>query len=442
MRAGATTAALGATGRVTFLTPSFLSAATPTAAPSDRVRFASIGTGVRGCEIMRAALTCPDVEIVAVCDLYDGRLLGGQETAGKQLPTTKDYRAILDRKDVDAVVVAVPDHWHRKIVEDACAAGKDAYCEKPMSHTVEDGFAMVEAMQKHKRIVQVGSQARSSIIYAKAHEIYASGQLGQVTAIEACIDRNDASGAWVYPIPPDANEKTVDWDRFLGNAPKRPFDPKRFFRWRCFRDYGEGLPGDLFVHLLTRMFTITGINRPPIRAASVGGLFRWKDERDVPDLAWTLFEYPDFRLSLRCNLNNESLDVERVFGTKGTLEIKNDVLTVTPQNTRPLPESYSILGWPERLRKEYLAEWKKEHPATAPGKFEVDGDVQVFKAPENYDDTVDHFQNFFESVRTRKPSVEDAVFGNHAAIACHMANYSLDHQAMAVWDAASKSIIG
>jgi len=441
MRAGAGVAAAGA-AKFSFLTPAFLAAAPRPAAPSDRIRFASIGTGVRGCDIMRAALSCPNVEIVAVCDLYDGRLIAGQETAGKQLPTTKHFDAILERKDVDAVIVATPDHWHRPLVEEACAAGKDVYCEKPMSHTVEAGFAMVEAMQKHNRIVQVGSQARSSIVYAKAHEIYTSGALGQVTAIEASLDRNDASGAWVYPIPPDASPETIDWERFLGNAPKRPFDLKRFFRWRCYRDYGEGLPGDLFVHLLTGMFTVTGINQPPARAASMGGLFRWTEDRDAADLVWTLFEYPDFRVSLRCNLNNESPGVTRVFGTKGTLEIKNDVLTFTPQDTRPQPESYSILGWPKKLRDEYLQQWRAEHPLPEPGKFSVDVESQVFKAPDDYDYTVDHFQNFFDSVRTRKPSVEDAVFGNHTAIACHMANYSLDHHAMATWDAGSKSIKG
>jgi predicted dehydrogenase len=440
MRVGAGAAALGAAGKVTFLTPSFLTAAPRAVPPSDRVRFASIGTGVRGCEIMRAALACPGTEIVAVCDLYDGRLTAGQENAGKQLPTTKDYRAILDRKDVDAVLAAVPDHWHRKIVEDGCAAGKDVYCEKPMSHTVEDGFAMVEAMQKNNRIVQVGSQARSSIVYAKAHELYASGALGLVTAIEAWIDRNDASGAWVYPIPPDASEKTIDWERFLGNAPKRPFDAKRFFRWRCFRDYGEGLPGDLFVHLLTGIFTITGISRTPLHAATMGGLFRWTEDRDVPDLVWTLYEYPEFRVALRCNLNNESPGVTKVMGTKGTLEIKNDVMTFTPQDTRPRPESYSIYGWPEKLRNEYLREWRDQHPEPEPGKFSVDAESQVFKAPDDYDYGVDHMNNFMESVRTRRPSVEDAVFGNHTAIACHMANYSYFQKTMATWDEAAKQI--
>ena len=167
---------------------------------------------------------------------------------------------ILDRKDVDAVIVAVADHQHRRIVVDACAAGKDVYCEKPMSHTVEDGFAMVDAVHKGNRILQVGSQRVSSIVYEKARELYASGALGEVFFIEGSSDRNSPSGAWVYPIPPDASEQTIDWNAFLEGAPKRPFDAARFFRWRCYSDYGEGLAGDLFVHLLSGIHFISGTN--------------------------------------------------------------------------------------------------------------------------------------------------------------------------------------
>jgi len=443
MRLGAGAAAAGAAAKVTWLEPAKLRAAPNPVAPSDTVRFASIGTGVRGCEDLKTALSCPGTEMVATCDLYDGRLIAAQEVAQKQLPTTKDYRAILDRKDVDAVIVATPDHWHAKIVEDACAAGKDVYCEKPMAHTVEDGFAMVAAAQRHNRIVQVGSQRRSGIVYAKAREILASGALGQVTAIEAWIDRNDASGAWQYPIPPDANEKTIDWNQFLGSARKRPFDASRFFRWRCFQEYGEGLPGDLYVHLLTGVLTITGINAPPARALSTGGLFRWKDGRDVPDLIWTLYEYPDFRVAVRCNLNNESpADVTRVFGTKATLEVRGETLTVTPQDTRPQPESYSIFGWPEKLRNEYLKEWRSQHREPGPGQYSVVEEAQTFQAPPGYEDQIDHMNNFLESVRTRRPSVEDAVFGNHTAIACHMANYSYFNKTVATWDEADKAIKG
>jgi predicted dehydrogenase len=440
MGAGGGVAALGAVAKITLLSPRPLQAAPRAVPPSDRIHFASIGTGVEGCTIMQAALNCPGTEIVAACDLYDGRLIAAKEYAKKEIFTTKDYRAILDRNDVDAVLVATPDHWHAKITQDACAAGKDVYCEKPMSHTVDQAFAMIDAMQKHNRIVQVGSQCRSSIVFAKAKEIFDSGALGQVTAVEACLDRNDASGAWVYPIPPDASEQTIDWNRFLGDAPKRPFDPIRFFRWRCFRDYGEGLPGDLYVHMLTGIHFIAGITAPPLRAASMGGLLRWTEDREAPDLIWTLFEYPSFRLAMRCNLNNESPYVVRYFGTNGTLEIKNDVLTFTPQNNEPQPEGYSIQGWPEKLRTEYLQEWRKDHPATLPGKYKLIQSAESFQAPPDYDYQVDHMNNFLESVRTRQPSVEDAVYGKNTAIACHMANSSYFNKTIAVWDEGARKI--
>lgn len=440
MGVSAKVTALGVASRTNLLLPRPLQAGPNPVTPSDRVRFASIGTGVEGCTIMQAALQCPGTEIVAACDLYDGRLTAAKEYAKKDIFTTKDYRAILDRKDVDAVLVATPDHWHAKITEDACAAGKDVYCEKPMSHTVEQAFAMIEAMQNYKRIVQVGSQCRSSIVYAQAKEIFESGALGQVTMVEASLDRNDASGAWLYPIPPDASEQTIDWNQFLGDAPKRPFDPVRFFRWRCFRDYGEGLPGDLFVHMLTGIHYVAGITAPPRRATSMGGIFRWTENREAPDLIWTLFEYPGFCLSMRCSLNNESPEILRFCGTKGTMEIRNDVLTFVPQNTEPRPEGYSILGWPLKLRMEYLEQWQQQNPATLPGQHKLIQSAETFEAPPNYDYQVDHMNNFMESVRTRRPSVEDAVYGKNTSIACHMANHAYFEKGLAVWSEDARRI--
>src|SRR5947207_13410113 len=302
--AGAMAASTGA--KVTVLNPNTLSPYARVVSPSDTVRFASIGTGVRGCELLQASLRVPGIECVAVCDLYDSRHEAAREAIKKGVPATRDYKKILDRKDVDAVIVATPDHQHRRVVADACAAGKDVYCEKPMSHTVEDGFAMIAAAQKANRIMQIGSQGVSSILYAKGKEIFDSGRLGDVFMIEAYSDRNTASGAWVYPIPPDANEQTIDWNAFLDGAPDRPFDPVRFFRCPCFPAYGEGLAGDLFVHLISGIHFITGANAIPQRAQSTGGLFRWKDGRDFPDLIETFYDYPSFRVVLRCNLNNDA----------------------------------------------------------------------------------------------------------------------------------------
>src|SRR5258708_19279233 len=238
IRVGTSAVATGAAAKVTLLQPKRMWASPRPVAASDTVRFASIGTGVRGCELLNASTHVPGIECVAVCDLYDSRHAAAQESVkNPSVPATRNYREILDRKDVDAVIIAVPDHNHRRIFEDACAAGKDVYCEKPMSHTVADGFAMVEAAQKNNRMAQLGSQRVSSIVYQHAKDIYDSGKLGDVCQIEAYWDRNSATGAWVYPIPPDASEKTIDWNAWLDGAPKRPVDPGRFFPHRSFPDY-------------------------------------------------------------------------------------------------------------------------------------------------------------------------------------------------------------
>ena len=426
----------------TVLQPQQLYAAPRRVAPSDTVRFASIGTGIRGCEHLQASLDVPGIQCVAVCDLYDSRHTAAQEAVkNPSVPATRDYRSILDRKDVDSVLIATMDHQHRHIFEDACAAGKDVYCEKPMSHTVEDGFAMVEAAHKHGRMVCVGSQRVSSILYAKAKEIYDSGKLGDVFAINAYWDRNSPSGAWVYPIPPDASEKTIDWNTFIGNAPKHSFDPVRFFRWRCFTDYGEGLGGDLFVHLLSGIHFITSTNEPAKSAVSSGGLFHFKDGREFPDLIETMYEYPKFRMTLRCNLNNNGGEFIAFYGKKGTMIIKDSTLTYKPEDLTPEPEGYSIYGWPKSLRDQYLDKWHQENPEPKALNWKADEDGETYTVPHGYSDTVDHQANFYNAVRTRKPVVENEVFGNNTSIGCHLANFAYFNKCVAVFDPNSKKIV-
>ncbi|HEX4006043.1 MAG TPA: Gfo/Idh/MocA family oxidoreductase [Acidobacteriaceae bacterium] len=407
-------------------------------AASDPVKFASIGTGTRGCELLRASRQVPMAECVAIADLYDSRHDAGREAVGHDVPATRDHRSILDRKDVEAVLVAVPDHQHRRVVEDACEAGKDVYCEKPMSHNVEDGFAMVAAVAQHQRILQVGSQRVSNIVYARAREMWTSGALGDVFFIEGVSGRNSPSGAWVYPIPPDANEQTIDWKAFLVDAPERPFDAARFFRWRCFADYGEGLSGDLFVHLLSGIHFITGTNEAPQKAQSTGGLYRWKDGRDFPDLIETLYDYPNFRVALRCNLNNAQGEPITFYGTKGTMTLNGNTLTFVPQDTRPQPEGYSLIGWPERLKTQYLAQWHAEHSDVTAQTG--DAVSSTYTAPQGYNDVVDHETVFFEAVRSRKAVVEDVHFGNNTAIGCHMANASYFGGSAVGWNAAKRKI--
>jgi len=403
-----------------------------------KIRFVSIGTGIRGCDLLRSARKLPNAELIGTADLYEMHRRAGVEAWGADVPAARDYRALLDRKDVDAVIVAVADFQHRRVVLDALSAGKDVYCEKPMSHNVADGQAMVEAVAAGKRIFQAGSQRVSNIVYQKAAEIFASGRLGQVRLIEGHSDRNSPSGAWVYPIAPDASPESIDWKAWLRDAPERPFDAARFFRWRCFSDYGEGVAGDLFVHLLSGMQCIAGINAVPTRAYSTGSLTHFNDGRDFPDLLATLYDYPGLTVSLHCNQNNAAGEPIIFYGSDATMVINGNTLTVTPQDTRPQPEGYALNGWTAAAKQQYLAEWHAAHPAK-PADL---GEVESYTAPPEYDDTADHIASFFRAVETRQHVVEDELFGHHAAVACHMANHSYFHKTVAMWDGASKTIQG
>jgi predicted dehydrogenase len=314
-----------------------------------------------------------------------------------------------------------------------------------MSHSVADGQAMVEAVQAGKRIFQAGSQRVSSILYAKAREIYASGRLGEVHSIDAQWNRNSPGGAWVYPIPPDASPQTVDWDRFIQDAPARPFDPVRFFRWRLFADYSSGLGGDLFVHMLSGIQVITGLNSAPIRAYSSGGLYHYKDGRDFPDFLETVYDYPSpnggIQVHVHCNQNNNDA-AERIsfFGSTGTLVVSGNSVTFTPQDVAPRFESYGWNGMTDAQREQGMDEWRAAHPTPPPSL--IPGQVESYTVPQGYNDTADHIANFYRAIGTRQHVVEDEVFGNNAAIGCHMANYSYFHRTVATWDAATNTVKG
>jgi predicted dehydrogenase len=407
-------------------------------APSDRVRFGMIGVGMQGSGLLAGAITLPGIECVAAADLYNGRHTLAQEiTANPSLPTTRHYQELLDRKDIDCIVAAVPDHWHKRVVVDACNAGKDIYCEKPMSHTVADGLAMVEAAQKNNRIVQIGSQRVSSVICAKAKEILAQGTIGDLNHIEGSLGRNDPTGAWEYPPPPDLSPETLDWDTWQGTVPKRPFDPKIFARWRCWKEYGTGVAGDLLVHLISGMNFMMGWNEPPKRVMSMGGILRWNDGRNMPDIHCTLFEYGKIPVFMRLNLGCESPEIYRFMGSKGMLEVTETTITYFPQSGEDQGPSYYTSGYPRALREAYLEKWHAEHDVT-PGKEPLTAGFS-FKG-DSWDDERPHLWKYFQAVKTRQPVVEDAVFGHNAALACHLSNESYFRRSAVTWDAASMQV--
>ena len=407
-------------------------------APSDRVRFGMIGIGMQGSGLLAQAITIPGVECVAAADLYDGRhTLAKEITANPSLPTTRRYQELLDRKDIDCIVAAVPDHWHRRVVVDACNAGKDIYCEKPMSHNVADGLAMVEAAEKNKRIVQIGSQRVSSVLCETARDLYQKGAIGEVEMVELTLGRNDPTGAWEYPPPPDLSPETMDWDTWLNDAPKIEFNKLHFARWRCWREYGTGVAGDLMVHLISGMMMTLGWNEIPRSATAMGGIFRFNDGRNMPDFHTVLFDYHGVPVYVRLDLGCETPELARFMGPRGLLEAGEFGLRHSPQSGVDTEPSYYAQSFPAKMRDQYFKVWHAEHDPQL-GKEPIYEDT-LYKG-HDWDDMRPHLNVFFQSVKSRKPVTEDAVFGNHAAIACHMANESYFQKKLVTWDAASKSI--
>jgi predicted dehydrogenase len=434
-----TAGAAGATfaAKTILLNSEPLWASAPRVAASDRVRFGIVGVGMEGSNLLPTANLLPGVECAAACDLYDGRHELARELAGKPIPTTRRYKELLDNKEIDAIIVAVPDHWHKQIVIDAVTAGKDVYCEKPFSHNPADGLALVEAAKKSDRIVMVGAQRTSSVLCAKAKELYDQGAIGSLSLVEATLGRNDPTGAWEYPPPADLSPENLDWDTWLGTAPKKDFDPLVFARWRCWKEYGTGVAGDLLVHLISGMQFVLGINEIPKRVSAFGGIYRWKDGRNMPDVHAALFEYANLPVYMRLSLDTESTEVTRFMGSKGVIELTEFGLSYSPQPGVDLSPSYYSGSFPARLKTPYLAQWHKEHDPK-PG-HEPAPESLSFKG-NDYDDLRPHLWNFFEAVRSREPVLQDAVFGHNAALGCHMANESYFRKKPVYWDSTSQSI--
>jgi predicted dehydrogenase len=405
--------------------------------PSDRLRFGIIGVGMQGSGLLATAVTLPGVECVAASDLYDGRHALAKEIAGPKISTTRRYKELLDNKEIDCLIVAVPDHWHKQIFVDAVNAGKDIYCEKPMSHSVADGIEMVNAAKKTGRITQIGSQRVSSVICAKAKELLAKGIIGDLNLVEGSLGRNDPTGAWEYPVPPDLSTQTLDWDTWQGTVPKRPFDGKLFARWRCWKEYGTGVSGDLLVHLVSGMNYMLGWNEPPSRVMSFGAILRFNDGRNMPDVQPVLYQYGKIPVYLRLNLGCETPEIYRFQGSKGILEVTEFTITYYPQTGEDSAPSYYANSFPHDLREAYFKEWHEKNDP-APGKEPV-LEGYSYKG-DSWDDERPHLWNFFQAVRSRKPVTEDYVFGHNAAIACHMSNESYFRNSAVTWDAASGQI--
>lgn len=409
-----------------------LTAAAPVAAqaPKDAVRLGFIGSGIRGKQLIDEFAEVPGAKGIAVADLYDGCRQRAKEQLGDGIQAVKDYRAVLDNKDVDAVVIATPDHWHEKIVLDSLSAGKHVYIEKPMTWSIAEGPRIVAAAKRAGKVLQVGSQPKTSSLTAKAREIVASGALGKVNMIRMANHRNSAEGAWEYPVPPDASEKTIDWPMWLGKAAKRPFDPKIVFQWRRFWDFSGGVAADLFVHQFTQMHEIMNV-KAPVSAVSAGGTYKWKDGRTVPDVMNSLLEYPEgFVVDVYVNqANGQQPRGIFIYGDQGTLQVDFGRLVLMPEPKENPAQSYGSLNFPKKLRDEYLSQFSKVERTPRPEAKEI----RVERGQS-------HNWFFIDSIVNNKPSRESAEEGHYAAAAAHLCNIAFRRKGRATWDPATGKV--
>lgn len=415
-------------------------------AKNDQIQLALIGAGKMGQGNGRTALEHNGVELVAACDLYESRLNRCRELFGDDVAVTTDYREILDREDVDAVIVATPDHWHDTIAIDALHSDKAVYLEKPMVQHIKEGYGIIDAAEKGNRPIMVGSTSTSDIVYRKARELYQNGEIGTLNLVESYYDRYSAMGAWQYSIPPSASTENVQWNTFLKDLPKIPFDPKRFFRWRNYRDYGTGVAGDLFVHLFSGIHLVTG-SKGPHRIMATGGLRFWDDGRDVPDIMTGMYEYPEteahpaFTLTLRVNLADGSGGgrLMRFVGTEGEIVISGDRVTLSKAK---LPEEpgMTIYEFGEEVRNEYR-EYYHEKYGDEQRPSSVEPEVFTYKAPEGYSSRYDHFGNFFGAVRDGSALLQDASFGLRAAAPALASNLSYFQNEIIEWDPENMELV-
>ncbi len=404
---------------------------------NDQINIALIGAGGMGVQDTLTALQVPGTKLVAACDLYDGRLKEAKDRWGQDLYTTRHYKDILNRSDVDAVIVATPDHWHQQISIDAMKAGKHVYCEKPMVHDITEGPAVIKTQQETGKVFQVGSQGVSSLGNEKAKELLKAGVIGDLNYAEGFWARHSPVGAWQYPIPEDASPATVDWDTYISNTTKRPFDKTRFFRWRNYRDYGTGMSGDLFVHLFSSLHFITD-SFGPNKIYAAGGLRYWKDGREVPDVLIGVFDYPQatahpaFNLSLRCNFvdGTSGTTYLKIVGSLGSMDITWDSVTVKRNKSIESDDPFMIeqmkrAGTPVSDRKRIVG----------PEEFTYEVEKGYKGGP------YDHFVNFFTAIRNNGKVAEDAVFGYRAAAPALLCNDSYNKNMAIQWDPEKMQLI-
>ena len=313
---------------------------------NDRINYGMVGVGGMGSghlRILKEFSEKENIAVVAVCDVFEKRRRKAQEAAGiSEGQVYKDYRRLLENKDIDVVVIATPDHWHAPIAVDAMEAGKHIYVEKPMTHTLDEAFKLYKTAKRTNRWVQVGSHGCSDPKWHKVREIISANRIGRVLWAQGSYCRNNPKGEWNYDIDPEANEQTIDWKMWLGSAKKRPFSAERYFRWRKYWDYGNGIIGDLWPHRLHPLMLAMGINEFPESVACIGGILCDTDKgygepRDVADTTMMMVKFPSgVQIFLAGSTVNERGVEDVIRGQKANLLLGGLKVEIQPE--RPFAE--------------------------------------------------------------------------------------------------------
>jgi predicted dehydrogenase len=370
---------------------------------NDRIRVAIIGTGGRARGLMNLLKRLPGNEIVAVCDVYEPRILQAGEIAGPAATKVADYRRILDDKTIDAVVIGTPDHWHKTITLEAVAAGKDVYVEKPVSHTVAEGVEMVKAIEASKQIVQTGTQQRSWDHWVQGKQIIDSGRLGQITFVQTYWYQHSTAGNYA-PVSMDK----LDWKQWLGSAKDQPFRPERFYQWRHFWDFGGGQITDLMTHWIDVVHWYMDVDAP-LTAAATGHNYNIK-LWEAPDTVNVALEFPKNFMSVHLGTYVSKVD-------DGGLEFRGDKGTLKIDRSR-------------------LA-FYRDDATYAPGTLTPEPDIYIRSSG---DGTLTHMQNWLDCIRSRKAPNAHIRVGHQAARTSHLANAALRAGKLVRWNNAAQKI--
>ncbi len=393
------------------------SASARTIGANDRVNFGVIGVVGMGFghvrQLVRRSQDKGDVQVAAVSEIYTRRKKRAQDFAKlADKDIHHDYRELLARSDVDAVVIATPDHWHARQALDALEAGKDVYLQKPMSYTLEEARAIAQTAERTGRVLQVGSQHTSDLRYHRAREVIERGWIGAPLWAQGTYSRNSVYGEWNYRIEDDGTEQNIDWKAFLGPAPKRPFSPDRYFRWRKYWDYSGGIATDLLYHKLAPLLLALG-PQFPVRVTAQGGIYVHKD-REVPDTYTTTVEYENFYVVMSSSMANAYADTglrDIIYGHEASIQFFPGHLLVTPE-------------------RQFLKKFRD-----AAGEEELRIDVEKQQLGD------DHLENFLASVRSRKPPILNARFGYQVMAAIRLGVDSYRQNRLLAFDPKTEKVL-